>query len=275
MHPHRPSFARPSVSREPIVDGDLNARAALITPAPRYDKPHPCIDFTAGLSRCEYSPDFFIDLTPQEKAWLASCLCSDGRYSYKFDAHVSSCLKVLHSPGPRRAHVSQWSDFCYDNHIPSPTTTQYRPARWSTPAPSTVANLAACSTMCSVLTSCANKSPGFMDMDSATQASCLCYTSTKWVPDVWDSAFASCATEAAAASCMSIASVPSEFEGLCHSVGSVTPVGNPSVTPTPTPTPPPTHAPNHAGEIAGGVLGGIAGIGVICGAIFFRKWMAK
>ncbi|KAF7115358.1 hypothetical protein CNMCM5793_002174 [Aspergillus hiratsukae] len=270
MHPHRPSFARPSVSREPIVDGDLNARAALITLAPRRERPDPCNSFSVavyyGVYDCGFSPDSFpdlTDLTQQEKAGLASCVCWDENYGFAFDADVSSCLKTLSLYRLPRASVLDWSDFCYSNYIPSPTTTQPCLARRSTPGPSTVVNLAACSTMCSVLTSCANKSPGFTDMDSATQASCLCYTSTTWVPDVWDNAVASCATEAAAASCMSIASVPSEFQGLCHSVG--------------TPTPPSTPAPNHAGKIAGGVLGGIAGVGVICGVgvMLFRKWMAR
>jgi hypothetical protein len=178
-----------------------------------------------------------------------------------------------------------WNNFCFLHYTPSPTTTQPHPVRWSTPTPSPVANLDACSTMLSVLTSCEHKSSGFMTMNSATQAACLCYTSMMWAPDMWNSAVASCATEAPAASSMSLASTASKLEGICHSVS---PLGDPWLTPTPTPIPTPAavHAPssNHAGKIAGGVVGGIGGLALIVGggiAFFgggfaiFKRMVAK
>ncbi|KAH6669588.1 hypothetical protein B0J14DRAFT_599018 [Halenospora varia] len=78
----------------------------------------------------------------------------------------------------------------------------------------------ACSFAYSAISYCSSVSPGFLSMAETKQAPCLCYSSTSWVPGIFDGAVATCASYASTAA-------PSDYsalhalEGFCTSVGNV------------------------------------------------------
>ncbi|KAF4637473.1 hypothetical protein G7Y89_g610 [Cudoniella acicularis] len=67
---------------------------------------------------------------------------------------------------------------------------------------------------------CDSVSPGFSTMNPTLQAPCLCYSSTAWIPDIFDSAMATCASYAKTADTSDYSSLKS-LEGFCSSVGPV------------------------------------------------------
>lgn len=78
----------------------------------------------------------------------------------------------------------------------------------------------ACLVVGEALAICGSLSPGFTTLQPTEQAHCLCYSSTSWMPNIFDKAVESCANYASTA-------VPAAYqplanlEGFCESVGDV------------------------------------------------------
>ena len=68
------------------------------------------------------------------------------------------------------------------------------------------------------------------------QASCLCYSSSTWVPTIFDNAVATCAEYAYSALPKNAYSLASSYEGFCTKVGDISAKNTP-LTPTPTTSP--------------------------------------
>lgn len=100
---------------------------------------------------------------------------------------------------------------------------------------------------------CSSVSPGFVSMDSSSQAPCLCYSSTVWMPGVFDGYVSTCASYAKTSSPEDYSAI-SALQGFCSDVGNVkgntavvtTPILSPTTTepaPSAVTTPPITSAP--------------------------------
>ncbi len=111
--------------------------------------------------------------------------------------------------------------------IPPPTTTQaVLEERQFTNYP------VACTEWSSAISFCKSASPGFVSMDLTSQAPCLCYSSTFWIPSTFDVWAQQCANWAFTADPTDY-SVVAGWEGLCTSAGNV--LAEPGVS-SPTPT---------------------------------------
>lgn len=81
-------------------------------------------------------------------------------------------------------------------------------------------NYLSCSKAFSTIDSCAAETTGFTTLDDGDQASCLCYSSSTWLPNVFDAYQSACVQWAATADKTAL----SAFEaaaGLCTRVGNV------------------------------------------------------
>lgn len=94
-------------------------------------------------------------------------------------------------------------------------------------------NAQGCSTFENIFSSCQTATPGFTDLADADAASCLCYSSNTWVPDVLDNAAASCASYFAENSDASDASTLAVLTNFCSSVGNFMTVASASASATP------------------------------------------
>jgi hypothetical protein len=101
----------------------------------------------------------------------------------------------------------------------------------------------ACEYVYEAISFCASVSPGFTNLPPASQAPCLCYSSTVWEPNFFDNYVFTCAEYVSTA-------VPADYsdfvalEGFCTSVGDV--LSQPASTPAQT-TPPPSQSTAAAG----------------------------
>ncbi len=78
----------------------------------------------------------------------------------------------------------------------------------------------ACLVVGEALAICGSLSPGFTTLQPTAQAHCLCYSSTSWMPSIFDNAVGSCANYASTA--LPAAYQPlANLEGFCESVGDV------------------------------------------------------
>ena len=90
----------------------------------------------------------------------------------------------------------------------------------STTAPVSLMQNGGCQVVSLALAICASLSLGFTTLDETAQARCLCYSSTKWAPEIFDTAVQSCADYASTA-------VPYAYrplvnlEGFCQIIGDV------------------------------------------------------
>lgn len=100
---------------------------------------------------------------------------------------------------------------------------------------------AACSYVDGALSFCSSVSPGFATMPLTDQAPCLCYSTTVWMPDVFDGAVYTCAQYAATALPESLYTDLTSLEGYCSAIGDVEHGGHPASAPATT-TPPPAQA---------------------------------
>jgi hypothetical protein len=98
-------------------------------------------------------------------------------------------------------------------NFPEPTSTTTAPAQL-------LQQNSACQLVGEALAICDSLTPGFNTLQPTDQAHCLCYSSTSWMPDIFDGAVKTCADYASTA-------VPSAFtplsnlEGFCQGVGDV------------------------------------------------------
>lgn len=82
-------------------------------------------------------------------------------------------------------------------------------------------NVVACNGVVTFISVCEEETRGFDNLDKTDQASCLCYISSTWEPDVFDGFVASCASVAVSLDDSSALSVLGSAEGLCSSAGDV------------------------------------------------------
>jgi hypothetical protein len=81
---------------------------------------------------------------------------------------------------------------------------------------------AACTFALDAIDYCSSVSPGFLSMAPSRQAPCLCYSSTAWVPTIFDGAVSTCASYARTADPADYSAI-SGLQGFCSSVGNVKP----------------------------------------------------
>ncbi|KAL5325221.1 hypothetical protein ACEPPN_006345 [Leptodophora sp. 'Broadleaf-Isolate-01'] len=105
---------------------------------------------------------------------------------------------------------------------PTPTPTQPPPA--ITPSPSSsdagILSNSECAFVGSALSFCASATPGFATLLPGQMATCLCYSSTAWKPNGFDSPLSTCAEFAKTASPTDY-SLLSGLENFCTAVGDV------------------------------------------------------
>ncbi|KAG9233541.1 hypothetical protein BJ875DRAFT_42104 [Amylocarpus encephaloides] len=77
-----------------------------------------------------------------------------------------------------------------------------------------------CSVVSSLLNSCVTTSRGFTDLETESQAACLCYRSSSWVPSTFDNGIQTCAEYIKTAHPTDY-SVVSALGGFCTGVGDV------------------------------------------------------
>jgi hypothetical protein len=98
-------------------------------------------------------------------------------------------------------------------NFPEPTSTTTAPAQL-------LQQNSACQLVGEALAICDSLTPGFNTLQPTDQAHCLCYSSTSWMPNIFDGAVKTCADYASTA-------VPGAFtplsnlEGFCQGVGDV------------------------------------------------------
>ncbi|CAG8977460.1 hypothetical protein HYALB_00011808 [Hymenoscyphus albidus] len=93
----------------------------------------------------------------------------------------------------------------------------------------------ACNYVYSAIGYCSSVSPGWISAPTKTQATCLCYSSTSWIPSVFDNSVSSCAQYVKTVDPQDY-SVIANLGGFCSSAGNVR--GNNIATSTRTPTSP-------------------------------------
>ena len=90
------------------------------------------------------------------------------------------------------------------------------PAAASTAA----AGAIACSSAAEYISICESLTSNFDNLPASEQATCLCYSSAAWQPDVFDGYIASCASYVPATDTSDLGALVS-LEGFCSSVGNV------------------------------------------------------
>jgi hypothetical protein len=96
-----------------------------------------------------------------------------------------------------------------------------------TPAPlaprqtGSAGGLAACNSVASYISVCESINPGFDNFPGSQQASCLCYSSSAYMPNLFDNAIATCYSQAISVSDTSDTSQLASATGLCRSAGPV------------------------------------------------------
>lgn len=78
----------------------------------------------------------------------------------------------------------------------------------------------ACMVVGEALAICISLSPGFIKLQPTAQAHCLCYSSTSWMPGIFDNAVKTCADYASTAVAGSYQPL-ANLEGFCQKVGDV------------------------------------------------------
>ena len=215
-----------------------------------------CSTFSFATSYCESVSPGFDDYSPASQA---PCLCysSTDWEPNGFDDPVSICEDYLYSADDSEAllTVANFDSFCSSvgpvlgaaatsgaaasstpltaapastpsKKMASPTLASASPtfnlgpgAVTNSPDP-TVAP-AACTIIASVISLCNELTPGFTDLDATSQASCLCYSSTSWVPQLFDGNVATCAKQLSTVDPTDV-SVVTPFFSFCESVGDIT-----------------------------------------------------
>lgn len=214
--------------------GQLAKRATTAAPG--------CTTVAEALYYCSSAIPGF-DQLPYSQA--ASCLCYDGTtwVPNLFDSAVLDCASYA-----KTADISDYSDyvslesFCAKEGdvvnggspktTSATTTAQTSPrtaaATTTTAAGSTAASvtlattgpITACISIDSATSSCEAATSNWINLPGSQQASCVCYSGTKWTPDVFDSEILVCANYLKTA-------IPSDYpnwaslEGFCSDKGDV------------------------------------------------------
>ncbi|TVY80711.1 hypothetical protein LSUE1_G003571, partial [Lachnellula suecica] len=89
-----------------------------------------------------------------------------------------------------------------------------------TPPPSLKDN-PSCQLVGEALAICGSLTPSFKDLPATSQAECLCYSSTIWAPEIFDSAVKYCADFASTAATAAYPAM-SNLQGFCTTVGDIT-----------------------------------------------------
>ena len=87
-------------------------------------------------------------------------------------------------------------------------------------AASTAAGALACSSAAEYISICESLTSNFDNLPASEQATCLCYSSAAWQPQVFDGYIASCASYVPATDTSDLGALVS-LEGFCSSVGNV------------------------------------------------------
>lgn len=80
----------------------------------------------------------------------------------------------------------------------------------------------ACDLVISAIDFCASVSPGYVSLPRSRQAPCLCYSSTSWLPSIFDNAVQTCVNYAQTAYPVDFPTF-SSLEGFCSKIGDVLP----------------------------------------------------
>ncbi|KAH9214036.1 hypothetical protein DL95DRAFT_278765, partial [Leptodontidium sp. 2 PMI_412] len=156
------------------------------------------------LSACQILSPGFLTLAPVSKA---PCLCySDTAWAPQlFDGAIETCASWAQTADPADyPGIATYDGFCTSigdilNSAPSGGSTTPIPV----PAPQPVtpkSTNSECAFVGSALSFCASATPGFATLLPGQMATCLCYSSTAWKPNGFDSPLSTCAEFAKTAS---------------------------------------------------------------------------
>ena len=209
------------------------------------DLPPACATVDYALSFCDSAIPGFSTLDPTDQA---SCFCysSTAWVPDAFDGAVFSCAQYAATALPESAYSNlvNLEGFCSavgdveagnGPAAVSATTTPGAAATVTGAAEVDIFTNPACSAVGSALSFCNSVSPGFTTMDPTSQAPCLCYSSTAWVPDDFDGAVLTCAEYVSSAAPTSL-SLVTGLEGFCSDVGNVLGGASPGAIGTPSAT---------------------------------------
>jgi hypothetical protein len=203
--------------------------------------PVACTFIDEALSFCSSVSPGFLDFPPNSQA---PCLCysiSGTTTSWEpnvFDGAVVTCANYIKTAEPTDyATFEALEDFCTSvgdvlqatpGHQTTPvqtsppTTSQTLSKVPTTTTPTaTGLNFPPCTTIGSLIESCASATQGFTDLPGQQQASCLCYSGNKLNPNVFDSPMLSCANYLQTADPSDYSSV-SVLVGFCTEYAEVT-----------------------------------------------------
>ncbi|PVH86396.1 hypothetical protein DL98DRAFT_366218, partial [Cadophora sp. DSE1049] len=150
------------------------------------------------LSACQILSPGFVSLTPESKA---PCLCySDTAWAPDlFDGAIETCASWAQTADPvDYPALVTYEGICTsigDILMPTPTPTQPPPVITPSPSSSDAGILvnSGCALVGSALSFCDSVTPGFTNLLPEQMATCLCYSSTAWSPNGFDSPVSTCA----------------------------------------------------------------------------------
>ena len=191
----------------------------------------------AACSAVDYTISFCSSAIPgfatADETELAECFCysSTSWIPDAFDGAIETCAQYAATAFPASAYsnVADLEGFCSSlgdvgaGGSPATVSATTTPTP-VTPAPaSETANIftnPGCSIVGFALDSCNSVSPGFTTMDVTSQARCLCYSSTVWIPNDFDEAVSTCAEYVSSAAPSSLSAITG-LEGFCSDIGNV------------------------------------------------------
>ncbi|KAF4622679.1 hypothetical protein G7Y89_g14348 [Cudoniella acicularis] len=186
-----------------------------------------CLLLGEALAICGSLTPNFQNLAPTDQA---ECLCysSTAWAPTLFDSAVKSCADFASASATSAySALANIEGFCTSiGDVAKPAsntaaliTSIATPVQAIAPLSTT---LAACNGMLSVLSVCAQSTPGFATMSIQDQAKCLCYSGTvSFAPAPFDTAVDSCFQASQNASMSDLFSSASSMEKVCVSVGDV------------------------------------------------------
>jgi hypothetical protein len=204
--------------------------------------PDACSTWASYISFCKSATPGFVDLPSTDQV---PCLCYGDNWSWYpdiFDNAVDACASwAATADVVDFTTVDSWQGICtivgdiysaQASTIAAPSTiaaatstinplTTPSPAVQTTAAPTAAAGNLGCSFVLSAVSFCTSVSPGFLSMAPSLMAPCLCYSSTSWMPTVFDDAVSTCADFISTADAMDYSSFTSHYLDFCTEVGDV------------------------------------------------------
>ncbi|EPE30722.1 hypothetical protein GLAREA_03689 [Glarea lozoyensis ATCC 20868] len=247
-----------------------------------------------AISICESFSPGFLTFAPSSQA---PCLCySSGTWNPNFfDGAISTCVSYAKSASPTDySAIAELNGFCTSvgnvraataslsastirlTGTPTASSTTISSATSAsasstsptiTSRPKTTSSLDSnpgCSTVSRLIDSCSSATRGFTDARVASQAACLCYSSSTWSPDNFDDGVRTCAEYVRTADPTDY-SIFTALSGFCTSAGDVlaavtVPTTRAPLTGNPN-SPTVTGTPNTAAANGGGAVTVTAGAG--------------